>query len=269
MAQYDGNSTNVTHYILGASGVAGTMTLDDSQTVSQTGYFPSYSFFLYDGMGSVVGIVDRHGDILNDTGSNCSNLPRSRAYDAYGAVRSVGGGSCSSGFVGGIGHIQDDESGLIYMRARYYDPALGRFISEDPGRNGANWYAYCDGNPVNGADPTGRFDIPWMADFVVGGLLILLGDHMVKETENAALGYILGIGGVAIGGLGAALGIKAAVDWAGPIISNYVDRMSNEMYQSMENNARGTANELTSGILQEIYGQELMIEGYMMEDNGD
>ncbi len=30
-----------------------------------------------------------------------------------------------------LGHNQDDESGLIYMRARYYEPASGRFVSED------------------------------------------------------------------------------------------------------------------------------------------
>ncbi|HET6453117.1 MAG TPA: RHS repeat-associated core domain-containing protein [Armatimonadota bacterium] len=61
-------------------------------------------------------------------------------------------------FAGGVGHLTDD-SGLIYMRARYYDPASGRFISEDPGRNGTNWYAYCGNNPVNMVDPTGQMGL--------------------------------------------------------------------------------------------------------------
>jgi len=43
------------------------------------------------------------------------------------------------------------------MRARYYDPTLGRFISEDPAKDGINWYAYCANNPVNAVDPDGRF----------------------------------------------------------------------------------------------------------------
>ena len=65
-------------------------------------------------------------------------------------------------FAGGVGHLTDD-SGLIYMRARYYDPASGRFISEDPGRNGTNWYARCGYNPVNAIDASGKIADPLAA----------------------------------------------------------------------------------------------------------
>jgi RHS repeat-associated protein len=79
----------------------------------------------------------------------------------FGAVREavVGSGAETVGFSGGIGHITDLENSLVYMRARYYDPSLGRFISEDPGCNGTNWYIYCQNNPVNGVDPSGQ--ISW------------------------------------------------------------------------------------------------------------
>ena len=53
------------------------------------------------------------------------------------------------------GEYFDDETGLIYLRNRYYDPSVGRFISEDPIRDGANWYVYANNNPVNYVDPTG------------------------------------------------------------------------------------------------------------------
>lgn len=46
-------------------------------------------------------------------------------------------------------------SGLIYLRNRYYDPSVGRFISEDPIRSGSNWYTYCSSNPINFTDSTG------------------------------------------------------------------------------------------------------------------
>jgi len=46
--------------------------------------------------------------------------------------------------------------GLVYMRARYYEPLTGRFLSEDPSRDGVNWYLYADGNPVNKVDFEGR-----------------------------------------------------------------------------------------------------------------
>ena len=49
--------------------------------------------------------------------------------------------------------------GLIYIQARYYDPGVGRFVSEDPGFNGANWYVYAKDNPVNAADCDGKSDV--------------------------------------------------------------------------------------------------------------
>jgi len=51
----------------------------------------------------------------------------------------------------------DSETGLYYMRARYYDPSLERFVSEDPIglAGGPNAYVYTGNNPVNGTDPNG------------------------------------------------------------------------------------------------------------------
>ncbi len=50
----------------------------------------------------------------------------------------------------------DDPTGLYYFNARYYDPNLGRFISEDSAKDGANWYSYCSNNPLKYVDPSGK-----------------------------------------------------------------------------------------------------------------
>jgi len=51
----------------------------------------------------------------------------------------------------------DRESGLYFYRARYYDPSLGRFVSQDPIgiTDDVNLYAYVGNNAINRVDPTG------------------------------------------------------------------------------------------------------------------
>ena len=67
-------------------------------------------------------------------------------YDAYGNELTENEGDenpyryCSEN--------TDEETGLIYLRNRYYDPELGRFLTEDPAQDGLNWYVYCGNNPV-------------------------------------------------------------------------------------------------------------------------
>ncbi|MBQ8541313.1 MAG: hypothetical protein IJ435_07555 [Clostridia bacterium] len=53
------------------------------------------------------------------------------------------------------GEYLDNETGDIYLRARYYDPSIGRFISVDPIKDGTNWYVYCSNNPIAFVDPSG------------------------------------------------------------------------------------------------------------------
>ncbi|WP_133820702.1 RHS repeat-associated core domain-containing protein, partial [Tahibacter aquaticus] len=55
------------------------------------------------------------------------------------------------------GQWQDDESGLCYNRHRYYDPALGRYVSQDPlgVSGGLHAYAYADNSPLHAVDPLG------------------------------------------------------------------------------------------------------------------
>ncbi len=107
--------------------------------ISRTnGSSPEYS--LADGLGSTTGLTD-------DTGA----LTDTYSYDAFGGVRSQTGSSSNEFTYTGE---QNDPTGLDYLRARYYDPATGRFLSQDPLPIG-NLYSYVGNNPVNLVDPYG------------------------------------------------------------------------------------------------------------------
>jgi RHS repeat-associated protein len=114
--------------------------------ISVTDNSSNQTYPLHDGLGSTVALANGSGTV---TGTY--------AYDVFGAVRSHTGGTTEFSFTG----EQNDANGLEYLRARYYDPAIGRFISEDGWYASAfdprtlNRYAYAQDNPVNMIDPTG------------------------------------------------------------------------------------------------------------------
>ena len=90
--------------------------------------------------------------------SPTGTITSSRNYDVYGNVRSGvnANGTSAHKFVGNLGHPSDNNTGLIYMQARYMDPATGRFVSEDPGQNACNGFVYGNSNHVCKIDSNGR-----------------------------------------------------------------------------------------------------------------
>ena len=95
---------------------------------------------LSDGLGSTIALAGDNGDVTDEY-----------AYDVFGAERSHTG---SSGAEFTFAGEQTDASGLQYLRARYYDPANGRFLSQDQ-IPFLQQYAYVGNNPVNFVDPSG------------------------------------------------------------------------------------------------------------------
>ena len=101
-------------YFQGASGPC--YRRDDTQTEldSQGQTVTKARWYVYDGLGSVVGEVDPLG-----------NLTSSPKYDVYGAIRSNGGtASTKQGFMGALGHVSDD-TGLIYHAGTVLRPQHG------------------------------------------------------------------------------------------------------------------------------------------------
>ena len=76
-------------------------------------------------------------------------------YEAFGSVMNERG---EENFTPNYtGKFFDESSGLYYFNARWYDCELGRFTTQDPARDGVNWWIYCGGNPITYIDPTGMW----------------------------------------------------------------------------------------------------------------
>jgi RHS repeat-associated protein len=102
------------------------------------------SYYHYDFRGSTVAITDAS-----------QNLTHKYQYGDYGEVLQKQEDDFNSfRYVGKYGVAYEDST-HYFMRARYYDPEIGRFISEDPIWHD-NLYPYADNNPVMGIDPGGQ-----------------------------------------------------------------------------------------------------------------
>ncbi|NOU78471.1 RHS repeat protein [Paenibacillus sp. LMG 31459] len=106
-------------------------------------------YYLYNGHGDVVQIVDTNGVIKNNY-----------VYDEWGNITSQTE-EISNSFKY-AGETYDPETGLYYLRARYYDPSMGRFLNEDTVEGQIdnpltqNLYTYVGNNPLIFSDPSGH-----------------------------------------------------------------------------------------------------------------
>ena len=174
-------------------------------------------FYRKDILGNIIALLDASGAVVVKY-----------TYDAWGynGVSDINGNVISDEtHIGNLnpfryrGYYYDTETKLYFLKTRYYDPEVGRFISPDSIEylapetiNGLNLYAYCGNNPVMNIDPEGKafltiFLITLVAGVVVGGTIA-----GVKGYKNGERGWGLvktiakgSFTGGIIGGLAAVL----------------------------------------------------------------
>jgi len=135
-AQFNGSGTLIPHYTYGLG-------LVSQVSASGTPYYYDYNL-----QGSTVGITNAAGVYVNQY-----------SYDPFGQVTKISAGIANPfTFVGQYGGSSDG-NGLIYMRARYYDPSTRQFVSNDPlvlGGGDTNARRYASGDSVDAVDPGGE-----------------------------------------------------------------------------------------------------------------
>jgi RHS repeat-associated protein len=88
-------------------------------------------------------------------------------------------------YCGIFGYREDEDTALMKVGARYYDPTIGRWIQKDPILDGFNWWVYCENDPVNGVDPLGQ------ESFIETGILVCIAGVLLGGPIG---GIITGVG---------------------------------------------------------------------------
>ena len=132
----------------------------------------SGKYYLYNGHGDVVQIVDRNGNIKNRYD-----------YDVWGNFLTKD--ETIENHFTYFGQTYDETTGLYYLRARYYDPTTGRFTQQDPAEDGYNWYVYGNQNPIVYADYTGE-----SVTLVICGVVFTAKEIALIGGSIMAIGYL-------------------------------------------------------------------------------
>jgi len=141
VAEYDGSGKLKRRYLPGLTKVA------------QRDTSGMATYLLEDRLGSVRCVVDFSGKVVTRYD-----------YSPFGLPKLTEGSEKTDLLY--TGEPLDRETGLIYLRTRYYDPATGRFVSQDPVAGNVletqslNRYAYANNDPVNFKDPAGLYPCP-------------------------------------------------------------------------------------------------------------
>ena len=173
------------------------------KTAQGTKYYPHT-----DMLGSVYALSDSTG------------TPQATwTYDVYGA-RTQTSGTISYAF-GFTGREHDGDTGLIYSRARYYDPAVGSWLSKDRigYQAGPNLYQYVNDNPTRWTDPSGNIIPLVLLLFVVGALAGFFGDLAAQIANGSgSINWTEAFAAAGVNALAGAAAPFAATELLGAIL---------------------------------------------------
>ncbi len=166
--------------------------------------------YLYNIRGDVIQLTDLSGNVV-----------KTYDYDAYGneLQRDLN----DENPFRYCGEYYDAETGFIYLRARYYDPMVGRFTSVDPIKDGLNWYSYCYNNPVALIDNNGLWpswsQILTAATIVITAAVVVTAVVATAGAAGAAIGIAAGI---ATGSTAIVSGVSTVATVAGYCLAGYI-----------------------------------------------
>ena len=184
----------------------------DHTGVAGMKYNGSTYIYRKDVQGNIIALLDSNGRIVVKY-----------AYDAWGyhtVYDSNGNINTDANFIGNINpfryrsYYYDTETKLYFLKTRYYDPEVGRFISPDSIEyldpdtiNGLNLYAYCNNNPISNVDPNGNKWWRWLlgAVIIIAAVALSVVTAGVAAPISAALGGGM-LGAIAGGAIAGAIG---------------------------------------------------------------
>lgn len=146
--------------------------------------------------------TDPQGTPLAEADAN-GNITATYDYRPYGVI-AMGASPNGAGYTG---HVNDPDTGLVYMQARYYDPVAGRFLSVDPaGPEEGDYfnfarYTYGNNNPIRNIDQDGRQITPAVEVVPPGAAAGEAAAAEAATAEAAAAAHEAGAAGAA-GGVG-------------------------------------------------------------------
>ncbi len=138
-------------------------------------------YYVHNAQGDVVALLD------GSTGQTVAEY----TYDAWGKQL-----SCTGSMSDTVGrynpfryrsYLYDEETGLYYLKSRYYNPEWGRFINADTLLT-RNLFAYCGNNPVMLVDPSGKAGTPMIVDDGTGRGAIFIGPSNPPPRQSSGSG---------------------------------------------------------------------------------